>query len=171
MECLRIVTDFPVRRGNISNALTDTITKDLAITSDDVNLGNQLMLAGIVVSELPSNMLLQKVGAPIWLTGQMGIWGTVALAQAWVTDKTSFFATRFILGVFEGGNVPGGQYMLSLFYTREELALRTAIFYFGNYFAAATGSLMVAGILQLAGRAGLAGWQWLFISKSDTAYQ
>jgi hypothetical protein len=99
MECLRIVTDFPVRRGNISNALTDTITKDLAITSDDVNLGNQLMLAGIVVSELPSNMLLQKVGAPIWLTGQMGIWGTVALAQAWVTDKTSFFATRFILGV------------------------------------------------------------------------
>ncbi|KAH7385158.1 major facilitator superfamily domain-containing protein [Phaeosphaeria sp. MPI-PUGE-AT-0046c] len=150
-------------RSNIGNALTDTITKDLGITTDDVNLGNQLMLAGIVISELPSNMLLQKVGAPIWLTGQMGIWGTIALVQAWVTNRSSFFATRFLLGVFEGGYVPGSQYMLSLFYTREELALRTAIFYFGNYFATATGSLMAAGILQLAGQNGLSGWQWLFI--------
>ncbi|EAT89632.2 hypothetical protein SNOG_02901 [Parastagonospora nodorum SN15] len=148
-------------RGNISNALTDTITQDLGITNDDVNLGNQLMLAGIVVAELPSNMLLQKVGAPVWLTGQMGIWGTIALTQTWVTNKSSFFATRFILGVFEGGYVPGGQYMLSLFYTREELATRTAVFYFGNYFAAATGSLMAAGILKLAGTNGLSGWQWL----------
>ncbi|KAH6001583.1 hypothetical protein HBI83_211270 [Parastagonospora nodorum] len=150
-------------RGNISNALTDTITQDLGITNDDVNLGNQLMLAGIVVAELPSNMLLQKVGAPVWLTGQMGIWGTIALTQAWVINKSSFFATRFILGVFEGGYVPGGQYMLSLFYTREELATRTAVFYFGNYFAAATGSLMAAGILKLAGTNGLPGWQWLFV--------
>lgn len=152
-------------RGNISNALTDTITQDLGITSDDVNLGNQLMLAGIVVSELPSNLVLQKVGAPLWLTGQMGVWGTIALVQAWVTNKNSFFATRFILGVFEGGFVPGCQYMLALFYSREELAVRTAVFYFGNYFAAATGSLMAAGILQLAGRNGLSGWQWLFVSK------
>ncbi|KAF2129694.1 MFS general substrate transporter [Dothidotthia symphoricarpi CBS 119687] len=150
-------------RSNISNALTDTITTDLGITSNDVNLGNQLMLAGIIISELPSNLGLQRVGAPIWLTGQMCIWGTIALAQAWVTNVDSFFATRFILGVFEGGYVPGAQYMLSLFYTREELALRTAIFYFGNYFATATGSLMAAGILQLAGRSGLSGWQWLFI--------
>jgi MFS family permease len=152
-------------RGNISNALTDTITQDLGISNDDVNLGSQLMLAGIVVAELPSNMLLQRVGAPVWLTGQMGIWGTIALTQAWVTNKSSFFATRFILGIFEGGYVPGGQYMLSLFYTREELATRTSIFYFGNYFAAATGSLMAAGILKLAGTNGLSGWQWLFISK------
>ncbi|KAF2015623.1 MFS general substrate transporter [Aaosphaeria arxii CBS 175.79] len=150
-------------RSNISNALTDTLTKDLGITRDDVNLGNQLMLAGIVVAELPSNILLQKVGAPIWLTGQMCIWGTIALTQAWCTNIHSFYATRFLLGLFEGGYIPGGQYVLSLFYTREELALRTAIFYFGNYFATATGSLMAAGILNLAGQAGLSGWQWLFI--------
>lgn len=58
--------------------------------------------------------------------------------------------------------------MLSLFYTREGLALRTAIFYFGNYIATATGSLMAAGILQLAGQNGLSGWQWLFISMQLT---
>ncbi|KAJ4353516.1 uncharacterized protein N0V89_005246 [Didymosphaeria variabile] len=152
-------------RSNISNALTDTITTDLGITSDDVNLGNQLMLAGIVIAELPSNVLLQKIGAPLWLTGQMGIWGTIALTQAWCTNKSSFYATRFLLGLFEGGYIPGAQYVLSLYYTREELALRTAVFYFGNYFATAIGSLLASGILQLAGSGGLAGWQWLFISK------
>ncbi|KAL1864753.1 hypothetical protein Daus18300_007555 [Diaporthe australafricana] len=149
-------------RSNISNALTDTVTTDLGITSDDVNLGSQLMLAGIVIAELPSNIILQKLGAPIWLTAQMFIWGLIALTQAWCTNRHSFYATRFLLGIFEGGYVPGAQYMLALFYTKKELASRTAIFYFGNYSATATGSLIAAGILQMAGVGGLSGWQWLF---------
>ncbi|KAF7556160.1 hypothetical protein G7Z17_g1638 [Cylindrodendrum hubeiense] len=150
-------------RSNISNALTDTITTDLGITSDDVNLGSQIMSIGIVVAEIPSNIILQKLGAPVWLTFQMFIWGLVALTQAWCTDIHSFYATRFLLGLFEGGYIPGAQYMLALFYTRKELALRTAIFYFGNYSATATGSLIAAGVLQMAGIKGLSGWQWLFI--------
>ncbi|QPC62780.1 hypothetical protein HYE67_005011 [Fusarium culmorum] len=150
-------------RSNISNALTDTLTTDLNITKDDVNLGDQLMMVGIIVAEIPSNIILQKLGAPIWLTGQVLIWGTVALTQAWVTDVHSFFATRFLLGFFEAGFIPGAQYMLAMFYREKELALRTAIFYFGNYFATATGSLIAAGVLQMGGVLGLAGWQWLFI--------
>ncbi|KAL0933721.1 alternative sulfate transporter [Colletotrichum truncatum] len=150
-------------RSNISNALTDTLTTDLKISKDDVNLGDQLMMAGIIIAEIPSNLLLQKLGAPIWLTGQVLIWGTVALTQAWITNVHSFFATRFLLGFFEAGFIPGGQYMLALFYREKELALRTSIFYFGNYFATATGSLIAAGVLQMGGIAGLSGWQWLFI--------
>lgn len=152
-------------RSNIGNALTDTITTDLGITTNDVNVGNQLMMAGIVVAEIPSNLILQRLGAPVWLTMQMLIWGTIALAQAWCTNIHSFYATRFLLGLFEGGYIPGGQYMLALFYTRQELALRTAVFYFGNYSATATGSLIAAGILNMAGIQGLSGWQWLFISR------
>ncbi|KAH6957832.1 major facilitator superfamily domain-containing protein [Ilyonectria sp. MPI-CAGE-AT-0026] len=151
-------------RSNISNALTDTLTTDLGITSDDVNLGSQLMLIGIIVAEIPSNVLLQKLGAPIWLTFQMFVWGLIALTQAWCTNIHSFYATRFLLGLFEGGYIPGAQYMLALFYTRKELASRIAIFYFGNYSATATGSLIAAGVLQMAGINGLSGWQWLFIS-------
>ncbi|XEV07136.1 hypothetical protein FSHL1_012423 [Fusarium sambucinum] len=150
-------------RSNISNALTDTLTTDLNITKDDVNLGDQLMMVGIIIAEIPSNIVLQKLGAPIWLTGQVLIWGTIALTQAWVTNVHSFFATRFLLGFFEAGFIPGAQYMLAMFYREKELALRTAIFYFGNYFATATGSLIAAGVLQMGGILGLAGWQWLFI--------
>ncbi|KAF9877369.1 major facilitator superfamily transporter [Colletotrichum karsti] len=150
-------------RTNIGNAMTDTLSQDLGISNNQVNVGNQLMFAGIVVAEIPSNLILQILGAPVWLTLQVAIWGTIALTQAWCTNVDSFYATRFLLGVFEGGYVPGCQYMLALFYKRDELALRTSVFYFGNYSAAATGSLIAAGILQLGGRGGLAGWQWLFV--------
>ena len=155
-------------RNNISNALTDTLTEDLGITRDEVNLGNQLQLIGIIVAEIPSNLLLQKVGASIWLPAQVLLWGSIALGQAWVSGKGSFYATRLLLGLFEAGYIPGAQYMLALFYKREELALRTAVFYFGNYFATATGSLMAAGILQMGGLQGLSGWQWLFIGWYNT---
>lgn len=157
-------------RSNISNALTDTIKKDLGLTQSQVNAGASLMQAGIVIAELPANALLQKVGAPVWLTAQVFCFGIISLAQAWCKNSDSFLATRFILGLFEAGYIPGAQYMLSLFYREKELALRTAIFYFGNYFAAATGSLIAAGVLQLGGRMGYAGWQWLFISKLGTIY-
>lgn len=152
-------------RNNISNALTDTITEDLGISKDDVNFGNQLQLIGIILAEIPSNILLQKVGAHFWLTGQILLWGAVALGQAWVTDAPSFYATRLLLGLFEAGYIPGAQYILSLFYKPSELALRTAIFYFGNYFATATGSLIAAGVLHLGGEHGMSGWQWLFMSE------
>lgn len=157
-------------RSNIGNALTDTLTTDLGISSDDVNLGDQLMMAGIIVAEIPSNIILQKVGAPVWLTGQILVWGTIALTQAWITNIHSFLATRFLLGLFEAGFIPGGQYMLALFYSEKELALRTSIFYFGNYFATATGSLIAAGVLQMGGIGGLSGWQWLFVSKYFISY-
>ncbi|KAG5794415.1 hypothetical protein H9Q69_006516 [Fusarium xylarioides] len=106
-------------------------------------------MAGIIIAEIPSNIILQKLGAPIWLTGQVLVWGTIALTQAWVTNVHSFFATRFLLGFCEAGFIPGGQYMLALFYREKELALRTSIFYFGNYFATATGSLIATGVLQM----------------------
>lgn len=151
-------------RSNMANALTSTITKDLHISTDQVNTGNQLMSAGVVIAEIPSNMALQRVGAPIWMTGLLCVWGTIALTQAYVTNIHSFYACRFLLGISEGGYIPGAQWVLALFYKEDELAIRTAIFYFGNYFSAATGSLIAAGVLKLAGKNGLAGWQWLFIS-------
>ncbi|KAH8886296.1 alternative sulfate transporter [Thozetella sp. PMI_491] len=150
-------------RSNISNALTSTITKDLGVTTSEISSGNQLQLAGIIIAEIPANMLLQKVGTSLWLTIQCICWGLVGVFQAFISNKASFYATRFLLGLFEAGYIPGSLLLMSLFYTRKEAAVRCAVFYFGNNFATGTGSLIAAGILQMAGRHGLGGWQWLFI--------
>ncbi|KAJ3474129.1 hypothetical protein NLG97_g9977 [Lecanicillium saksenae] len=150
-------------RVNIGNALTNSLKEDLSLSLGQVNVGTQIFQVGIIVSEIPANIILQKLGARVWLTALLAIWGTITLAQAWMTNVHSFYGTRFLLGLFEGGFIPGSQYVLALFYKSDELALRTAIFYTGNYAAAGTGSLIAAGILKMDGTSNLAGWQWIFI--------
>ena len=153
-------------QSNISNALTSSIVNDIHVASSDtISAGNQLQLATIVIFEIPSMILLQHIGAPIWITFQIIAWGMIALFQAFIDSKSSFFATRFLLGIFEAGFIPGCMYILAQFYKRDELAIRTAVFYIGNYFSAGTGSLIAAGVFKIDGASGLSGWQWLFISK------
>lgn len=77
------------------------------MTSDQINFGGQLMSIGIVVAEVPPNLILQRLGASIWLTVQTLVWGTVALTQAWCTNVHSFYATRFLLGLSVGGYIRG----------------------------------------------------------------
>jgi hypothetical protein len=151
-------------RSNISNALTSTIVKDIKVTnSDTINTGNQLQLAAIIIFEIPFMLLLQKAGPARWLTCQIFLWGLIALFQYAMNNQVSYFSTRFLLGMFEAGYIPGSQFFLATFYKKEELARRIAIFYIGNYGAGGIGSLMAAGIFNIAGVRGLAGWQWLFI--------
>jgi len=96
--------------------------------------------------------------------------GLVATFQAFCSGKASFYATRLLLGVFEAGYTPGYQYILAPFYKRQKVATRTAIFYVGNCFAAGAGALMAAGILEMHGKGGLAGWQ-LFRSSDGPLYR
>ncbi|KAH7028200.1 alternative sulfate transporter [Microdochium trichocladiopsis] len=150
-------------RSNISNALTSTITTDLGVTRAEISRGNQLQLAGIIIAEIPANLLLQKIGSSLWLSVQCLSWGLIGTFQAFITNKSSYYATRFLLGFFEAGYIPGSMLLMSLFYTRKEIAVRTAVFYFGNYFSVGTGSLIAAGVLQLEGMHGWPGWRWLFL--------
>lgn len=155
-------------KGNISNALTSTFTEDLGISTDDVNNGNQLQLAAIVVFEIPFNVVLSKVGGQVLLTSQSLAWGLVALFQAFITNKSSFYGTRFLLGAFEAGYLPGAMVVMSSFYTRSEIAMRMTILYSGNYLAAGVSSLVAAGVFELAGVRGLAGWQVCLFHSSPS---
>lgn len=94
-------------RGNISAVLTSTITDDLKITTNQVNIGTQLLSAGIVLSEIPSNIILQRVGPRVWLSGQLFAWGLVATFQAFVNSYPAYLVTRILLGLCEGGFIPG----------------------------------------------------------------
>ncbi|KAH9213356.1 MFS transporter [Leptodontidium sp. 2 PMI_412] len=150
-------------RGNLSSALTSTLTKDLGITTNQVNVGSQLLSAGIVLLEIPSNIILQKVGPRPWLSVQILAWGLVATFQAFITNYASYLATRLLLGLLEAGFIPGALYYLSSWYKRGETSLRVTLFFFGQMFANATSQLIAAGLLTLDGRHGLSGWQWLFL--------
>ncbi|OJJ46985.1 hypothetical protein ASPZODRAFT_141755 [Penicilliopsis zonata CBS 506.65] len=151
-------------RGNISNALTSTITEDLGVTTDQINNGNSLLSMGIVLLEIPSNLLLQKIGARNWLTFQIIAWGLVATLQNFITNYASYIVTRLLLGFLEAGFIPeGALYTMSTWYKKSETSLRVSIFFLGNLLASATVSLIGAGILSMSGRYGVSGWRWLFI--------
>lgn len=171
----------------MSSALTSTITEDLGITTNQINIGSQLLSAGIVITEIPSNIILQKIGPQKWISYQLFAWGFVATFQAFIENYPAYLATRLLLGLFEGGFIPGmsvddhyyalvdanicappctgALYYLSTWYKREETSFRVSLFFFGQMFASATSRLISAGLLNLSGRHGLAGWRWIFLGK------
>ncbi|GIZ46510.1 hypothetical protein CKM354_000963600 [Cercospora kikuchii] len=150
-------------RGNIANAITDSFMEDLNITQDQFNVGQQMLSLGIVLFEIPSNMILYRVGPGKWLTLQLFLFGTVSTFQAWQNNYGSFITTRLLLGITESGFIPGGLWTLSTWYTRKETAKRVMIFYFGNQFGQASAKLFAYGILHMRGVAGQPGWFWLFV--------
>jgi len=149
-------------RGNISNAITDNMMEDIGITQNQFNIGQQMLSLGIVLFEIPSNMILYRVGPGKWLTLQLFLFGTVSTFQAFQNNYGSFIASRFLLGVTESGFIPGGLWTLSTWYTRTETAKRVMIFYFGNQLGQASSKLLAYGILHMRGVGGQSGWFWLF---------
>ncbi|RBR19176.1 uncharacterized protein FIESC28_05641 [Fusarium coffeatum] len=149
-------------RGNIANALTDDFFADVGITQNQFNVGQQMLSLGIVLFEIPSNMILYRVGPGKWLTIQLFLFGTVSTFQAFQNNYGSFVATRFLLGITESGFIPGGLWTLSTWYTRKETAKRVMFFYFGNQFGQASSKLLAYGILHMRGVGGKPGWFWLF---------
>ncbi|KAH6693765.1 alternative sulfate transporter [Plectosphaerella plurivora] len=152
-------------RSNIGNAFTDYFLQDVGINQFQFNIGNQLMYLGIVLFEIPSNLILYRVGPAFWIGFQIAAWGLVATLQAFIRGKGAgaYYATRFLLGVCECGYIPAGLYTIGRFYKTSEISKRFAWFFLGNMSANGAAGLLAYGILQMRGLAGLAGWQWLFI--------
>ncbi|KAK3044445.1 hypothetical protein LTS18_001269 [Coniosporium uncinatum] len=122
-----------------------------------------MLSLGIVLFEVPSNMILYRVGPGKWLTLQLFLFGTVSTFQTFQKGYGAFIATRFLLGVTESSFIPGGLWTLSTWYTRKETAQRVMLFYFGNQFGQASSKLIAYGILHMRGVGGRPGWFWLFI--------
>ena len=150
-------------RGNIANALTDDFLENVGITQNQFNVGQQMLSLGIVLFEIPSNMVLYRVGPGKWLTLQLFLFGFVSLFQAFQKGYGVFIATRFLLGMTESGFIPGGLWTLSTWYTRKETAKRVMVFYFGNQLGQASAKLLAYGILHMRGVGDKAGWFWLFV--------
>ncbi|KAF6833982.1 inner membrane transport protein yfav [Colletotrichum musicola] len=154
---------FQLDRMNLGSALTAGFAKDIGISQDTVNLGNQLMFMGTVLLEIPCNLLLQRFGPRKWISLQVLLFGAVGTLQVLVRNRAGFLAIRLCLGFAEAGYIPASIYTLSTWYTKKELAKRVAVFMFGQFGGNGLSPLLASGILRLDGRAGLKGWQWLFL--------
>lgn len=101
----------------------------------------------------------------------MMAWAVTSALTAKANDYTGLLLTRFFLGLAEAPFSPGAVYLLSMFYTRKEVATRLAILYTGNIFATAFAGLIAAGIFHgMHGLAGLSGWRWLFILEGTATF-
>lgn len=116
-----------------------------------------------IVAELPSNLVLAKIGPRILLPGLCTFWGIATLCQSQIHGFGGLVACRFFLGLFESGIVPGIVVYLSGFYKRAELQLRICIFFCAAAVAGAFSGLLAAGIINLDGRGGMEGWRWIFL--------
>ena len=134
---------------------------DLGIGAAAYGLGAGLFFIGYALFEVPSNILLQKVGARIWLTRIMLTWGLVAAGLAFIQNETHFYILRFLLGVAEAGFFPGVIYYFTRWLPGVERGKAIAIFLSGSAIASLISGPLSGALLQVSGL-GLHGWQWMY---------
>ncbi|MFP3584689.1 MFS transporter [Paraburkholderia sp. SIMBA_055] len=133
-------------------------------------LGAGIFFIGYFLFEVPSNLLLQRIGARKTITRIMVLWGLTGCAMATVSSPTAFYVLRFLLGVFEAGFFPGVVYFLSQWFPRNRRGQILGLFMTGFPIAGMIGGPVSGWAMsRLAGVAGLAGWQWLYIVEAAPA--
>ncbi|KAF2100223.1 alternative sulfate transporter [Rhizodiscina lignyota] len=142
-------------RGNIGNALTDFFFRDVGITQNQFNIGQQLLSVGIVLLEIPSNYILYRIGPSTWISGQIIAWGLVATFQAFQKGLGAYLSTRLLLGLCESGFIPAGLFTITRWYKKEETSKRFAWFFIGNMLAQAISGIVAYGVLHMRGIEGL----------------
>lgn len=126
-------------------------------------LGAGMFFAGYMFFQLPSNLILHRVGARRWICLLMVVWGFVSCAMVFVTTPRSFYALRFTLGLAEAGFFPGMILYLRNWFPASARARTVALFMTAAPLAGVIGGPVSGALLTLHNRGGLAGWQWLFL--------
>ena len=151
-----------IDRTNIGIAAL-TMNDDLGISATAFGFGAGLFFLGYVIFEVPSNLVMHRVGARIWISRIMVTWGLVATGSAFIQGESSFYAVRFLLGVAEAGFFPGMILYLTYWFPAEQRARMTGLFMAAVPVSTAVGAPLGGLLLGLDGVAGLTGWQWIFI--------
>ena len=138
----------------------------IGLTPIQFGLGASLFFYGYFAFEVPSNIILHKVGARFWIGRVMITWGLVSGAMAFINGPRSFYVLRVLLGIAEAGFFPGIILYLSYWFPAHRRAAVTAMFMAAAPVAGIVGGPLSAALLQLNGVLGLAGWQWLFLLEA-----
>jgi ACS family tartrate transporter-like MFS transporter len=155
-------------RANIGFAAL-TMNKDLGLSSYVYGLGAGIFFWGYFLLEVPSNLILAKVGARRWIGRIMIGWGLVSGAFAFVWDQNSFLALRFALGLAEAGFFPGMILYFTYWFPPLHRARIVAGFMAAIPVSLGLGAPVSTALLELNGVFGLAGWKWLFLGEAAPA--
>ncbi len=150
-----------LNRSNIGYA-QDHLQADVGIGAAAYGFGAGLFFIAYAIFELPSNVMMEKYGAKVWLTRIMVSWGIVSFLMAFVQNETMFYVLRFLLGAAEAGFFPAVIFYFARWVPAGQRGKATAIFIAGSSVAAALSGPIAGLLLSLHDVLGLRGWQWLF---------
>lgn len=135
----------------------------LGLSATAYGLGAGMFFLGYCLCQVPSNLLLARVGARRWIGGLAIAWGALAMAMMLIRGPTSFYVLRFLLGVVEAGFFPGMMFYLTHWFPDQRRARAVATFMAAIPVAQIVGGPLSGALLGLHGILGLSGWQWLFV--------
>ncbi|GJE18654.1 MFS transporter [Methylobacterium marchantiae] len=165
--CLLYFIAF-IDRVNIGFAAL-TMNKDLGFSSSVFGFGAGVFFFGYFLFEVPSNIILDKVGARIWIARVMITWGLISGGFAFISGETSFYVMRFLLGAAEAGFFPGIILYLSYWFPARYRAGVVSLFMAAAPVSVMLGSPLSSALLAMEGIMGLHGWQWMFIIEAIPA--
>ncbi|OBU00240.1 hypothetical protein VE01_01637 [Pseudogymnoascus verrucosus] len=158
-------------RNAIAIARLNSLESDLNLKDSEYQTCVSILFVGYIFGGIPSNMLITRVRPSIYMGSVMAVWAIVSALTAVANNYIGLLLVRFFLGITEAPYYPGALYLLSIFYTRKEVATRMAVLYTGNIIATAFAGLIGAGVFHgMDGLAGLAGWRWLFILQGAVTF-
>lgn len=140
-----------------------TMNKAIGLSPAAFGFGGGIFFFGYLLFQVPSNLILYRVGARRWIAWVVVVWGVVSAATAFAVGPVSFCTLRFLLGAVEGGFFPGIILYLTMWFPGRHRALAVAAFMAAAPLSTAAGSPISGALMELPTFAGLSNWQWLFI--------
>lgn len=151
-----------LNRTNIGFA-KDALRTSAHISNAAYALGAGLFFLSYAAFEVPSNLMMHRLGARIWMTRIMITWGLVSAAMIFANGEWSFYVLRLLLGAAEAGFFPGVILYLTYWFPNRSRTAMIGMFYFGAPLAFIFGSPLSGYLMQIHGLAGMRGWQWMFL--------
>jgi MFS transporter, ACS family, tartrate transporter len=143
-----------------------SMNKAIGLSPAEFGFGGGIFFIGYILFQVPSNMILYRVGSRRWISRVVVVWGLVSACSAFVVGPYSFCAMRFLLGLAESGFFPGILLYLTLWFPARHRAVAIAAFMAAAPLSTAIGSPISGALMEMPRLAGLSDWQWLFILEA-----
>ncbi|MBN6038400.1 MFS transporter [Amycolatopsis sp. 195334CR] len=151
-----------VDRTNVGLAKT-SLEADVGISAAAYGVGAGIFFLSYALLEVPSNLVMHRVGPRRWITRIAVTWGALCACMMFVQDEFSFYVVRFLLGAAEAGLYPALMYIVTLWFSQKQRVTIVGIIYLAVCAGLALGGPLGGALMELHGAGGLFGWQWMFL--------